>query len=311
MKTTDKRTLCVRLASCLLLILSCFYTYDFYKCLSGFIANGFREPLTMLPMILAFLLPFICFLFFFYDVYVRAIHPVVKAVYSVAVSLYAAADLALIVLRMELYVSNNALGVYDALPGIFLRFPYDATVVLAALLVWQMFSLAVADRRGGKVNAVLNSLKQRGTVRIGACEYAALSLVAIFVFVFTGAALFGAVSAYKNAFYDFRYVFLIVWVMLIPMANLALLILHPERMELKRSVKLALFGSGVAANLVFGLLFLILEVTYPDFLVHIGKPLFMIAFSVSLPIEPTIILGIMLAGTAVFATRLVLTAKKG
>jgi hypothetical protein len=58
------------------------------------------------------------------------------------------------------------------------------------------------------------------------------------------------------------------------------------------------------------LLFLLLELTYPDFIVHIGKPLFLIAFSVSLPIEPGVILGIMALGTHIAAIRMILLAAK-
>ena len=65
MKTTDKKVPIVRAVTVILLLFSCFCMYDFYKCLSGFIANGFREPLVMLPMILAYFLPVFCFLFFF------------------------------------------------------------------------------------------------------------------------------------------------------------------------------------------------------------------------------------------------------
>lgn len=95
MKTVNKRSLAVRIAAGVLLLFASFYMYDFYKCLSGFIANGFREPLVMLPMITSFFLPVLCFLFYFYDFFVRAINPVVKAVYSVVVAIYAAVDLAL------------------------------------------------------------------------------------------------------------------------------------------------------------------------------------------------------------------------
>ncbi len=292
-----------------LLLFACFYMYDFYKCLSGFIANGFREPLVMLPMILAFFLPVVCFLFFFYDCYVRALHPAVRAVYSALVAVYAAADLALIFMNIGLYASNNALGVYDALPSIVVHFPYDMIVVLLALLAWQIFLLVAGDRRGTRANALLNGIKQRGTLHVGVLEYLALCVLAIVVFVFTGAAITATFTAFGNAFYDFRYVFLLLWVMLIPMANLALLVLKPEKMSFKKRTKLTLLGAGIGANVLFGLLFLIFELTYPDFLVHIGKPLFLIAFSVSMPIEPAIILGIMALGTVVLAIRLILTAR--
>ena len=58
------------------------------------------------------------------------------------------------------------------------------------------------------------------------------------------------------------------------------------------------------------MLFLLLELTYPNFIVHLGKPLVPIAFLVSLPIEPGIILGIMALGTLVAAIRMFMVAAK-
>lgn len=306
MKTINKKALPVRILSGAFLLFACFCMYDFYKCLSGFIANGFREPLVMLPMILAFFLPVLCFLVFFYDFFVNAIHPIVKTAYSVFVSLYAIADLVLIFNNFELYASNSALGVYDALPSILLRFPYDMITVLFIILAVQVFNLAAGDRRETKTGAFINGLKQRGSVSVGIVEYIALCVLAIIVFVFTGAGIYATFSAFSNAFYNYRYLFLLLWVAVIPMANLAILTLKPEKSAIRKGTKLTLLGLGIGANLIFGLLFMILELTYPDFLVHIGKPVFLIAFSISLPIEPAIILGIMALGTLIMAIRLII-----
>ena len=76
-------------------------------------------------------------------------------------------------------------------------------------------------------------------------------------------------------------------------------------MNIPRRTKMVTLGVGVGLNILFGILFLIFELTYPDFLVHIGKPLFLITFSVSVPIEPVIILAIMALGTAVMVQRLI------
>ena len=152
---TNSKLLLVRFVTCIFLLFSALYMYDFYKCLSGFIANGFREPLVMLPMILAFFLPVLCFLFFFYDFYVSAIHPALKTASSIFVAIYTATDLALIFANIHLYKSNNALGVYDSLPSIILHFPYDMIVVLSAIFIWQIFNLAVADRKGTRAGEFL------------------------------------------------------------------------------------------------------------------------------------------------------------
>lgn len=310
MKIIDKKPLAIRTVTVVLLLFSCFYMYDFYKCLSGFIANGFREPLVMLPMILSFFLPVLCFFCFFYDFFVRAINPKVKTVYSLFIAAYGIVDLALIFSNIKLYVSNNSLGVYDALPSIIVHFPYDMIVVLSLLIAIQAFNIAAGDRRGTKASSFVKDIKLRGTLKITVPEYLALCVLAIIVFVFTGAAITAIFTAFSNAFYDARYIFLILWVLLIPMGNLSLMVLKPERSKLGKRARISILASGIAANLLFGLLFLIFELTAPDFLVLIGKPLFLIAFSVSLPIEPAIIFAIMLMGTVLMTVRLLRTVTK-
>lgn len=305
MKPTTKKICIVRAVTPVLLLLACFYSYDFYKCLSGFIANGFREPLVMLPMILGYFLPVFCFWASFYDFYVRAVHPVAKTILSVLVALYAAADLVLIVQKLPLYQSNNALGVYDALPSFGLHFPYDMLILLGCMILWQIFRLAVGNRQSTRAGAFLESCKQQGTLTLRVWEYVLLCILSFVVFVFTGAGICATFTALENALYDARYLFLLLWVALIPMANLVVLAVKPQAIKTTKRTKLTVLGSLVAVNLVFGVLFLVLELTQPDFLVHVGKPLFLVAFSVSLPIEPGVILGIMALGTVIAAVRMI------
>ena len=307
---TNKKTLVTRGVTLLFLLFSCFYMYDFYKCLSGFIANGFREPLVMLPMVLAFFLPVLCFLFFFYDFYVKPIHPLVKGVYSAFVILYAICELVLIFMNIGLYSSNNFFGAYDSLPSIVVHFPYDMIIILFCLALWQVFNLVCAFKKESGISARIDSYKARGTLKIHLLEYILLCVFAIVIFVFTGSAIYAVFSSFENAFYDFRFIFIVLWVMLIPMANLAIVTLKPEKMNIKKHTKLLALGAGILANLLFGFGFWILEATYPDFLIHIGKPLFLIAFSISIPIEPAVIFGIMALGTIVMSGRAVLVAVK-
>lgn len=307
---TNRTILLVRIVTCIALLFSCFYMYDFYKSLSGFIANGFREPLVMLPMILAFFLPVLCFLFFFYDFYVRAIGRGVKVVYSAFVILYAIVTLVLVFSNISLYVSNNSFGAYDALPSIIIHFPYDMIVVLIALIILQIANLFVLDRKGTRAGELVGALKQRGTLHIGIVEYIILSVFAIVIFVFAGAAVYATFSAFSNAFYDPRYVFLLLWVLIVPLGDLALVALKPEKMNVSSSAKIITLGIGIIANLMFAALFVIFELTSPDFLIHIGKPLFLITFSISLPIEPCIIFGIMALATLILVIRFALLVAK-
>ncbi len=306
MKNNVKKALIYTLGAVLLLF-SCFYMYDFYKCLSGFIANGFREASVMLPMVLSFFLPVLCFLFFFYDFYVKSVHRVAKIVFSSVVILWASVNLGFVFSNISLYASNNRFGVYDALPSIIVHFPYDMIIVHSALILLAVFDIFCAAKSDTPPAIFIKSFEQSNLFKLKIWEYLPLCVLAILVFVFSGAAVTATFTALSNAFYDFRYVFLLLWVGLIPLINLAYLVAKPEKLiGSKLSAGLTL-GAGIFTNVIFALLLLIFELTYPDFMVHIGKPLFLIAFSVSLPIEMGVILGIQAIGTVAMTTKLILT----
>lgn len=293
-----------------MLLFSCFYMYDFYKCLSGFIANGFREPLTMLPMILSFLLPVACFFYLFYDFYVKSVHRVAKIVISAFIILYAILCLVFIFMNIGLYASNNRFGVYDALPSIIVHFPYDMIIVHFGIIALFVFNIVLEFINGTKCKSFVDSLKSYGFFKLHIAEFIALCVLGIVVFVFSGSGVTAIFTSFSNAFYNYRYIFLVLWVLFVPMMNLLFLVFKPERLNLPFKAKIAIILSGIGTNLLFGALLLIFELTYPDFIVHIGKPLFLIAFSVSLPIEMGVILGIMALGTVIMITRLILTIVK-
>ena len=304
MKNNVKNAI-IHTLSLVFLLFSCFYMYDFYKCLSGFIANGFREAGVMLPMIISFLLPVICFLFYFYDFYVKSVSRVTKIIYSAVVILWGTSNLAFIFSNISLYASNNRFGVYDALPSIIVHFPYDMIIVHAALVALQVFNIVCATKTDTPPAVFQKELKQSGLFKLKIWEYLPFSVLAIVVFVFPGAAVTATFTAFSNAFYDFRYIFLLLWVGIIPLFNLAYLVAKPERQALPKWARASILGAGILVNVIFAALLLILELTYPNCMVHIGKPLFLIAFSVSLPIEMGVILGIQAVGTLAMAVKLV------
>ena len=159
MNKPSLKVLLFRDVAMIFMIFSCLYMYDFYKCLSGFIANGFREPLVMMTMILAFFLPVFCFLFFFYDFFVGAVSRKLKLGYSVFVTVYAATNLALIFSNIGLYASNNSFGVYDSLPSIFLHFPYDMIVLLTVIFGVQILNVLVLFGKAKRAGELLDGLK--------------------------------------------------------------------------------------------------------------------------------------------------------
>lgn len=297
--------------SAIFLIFASFFMYDFYKCLSGFIANGFREPLVMLPMVLSYLLPVLCFFFFFYDFYVKSIHKVAKIVICAFVIIYAFSCLALIFNNISLYVSNSSFGVYDALPSIIVHFPYDMIILHIVLIILHAFLIYCAILKESFPSKLILGLKQHGFFKLHILEYIAFCVLAIVAFVFLGAGITSIFTALSNAFYDFRYIYLILWAIIVPIMNLLCLVFKPERTKLSFGARAWTLGVGIGVNLIFSVLLLTFELTYPDFIAHVGKPIFLIAFSVSLPIEMGIILGFSAIGAVAMAVKLIIMIVKG
>ena len=279
------------LISVLYFLLASAFMFNFYQCLSGFIANKFEEPLVMLPIVSSYLLPVACFLYRFYAFYVKTPGRVARGVFGVLTALWAAGNLALIFVNFPLYASNHALGVYKGLVGLGYAFPYDGIASAVLILLLRGFSVYLAAAKPPFADRA-KEWHRRGACSVHPAEYAAISILAVFALVFIGAAM-GAHRAIGNLFYDGRFLFLLAWVTVMPLGNLFCLVFKPHRWVKGKGKRAAVLLGGVVFNLLFAVLLGVCEGTSPGFIIHIGKPLFTVAFSVSLPIEMLVLLGIM------------------
>ena len=182
-----------------------------------------------------------------------------------------------------------------------MNFPYDMIAVHFALIALHALMIILVAAKRDEASGV----KQHGIFKLNLIEYVALCVFAILVFVFVGSSVFATFSSYENALYDAKFAFLVLWLFIIPLMNLVYLALKPERLIEKKGAKIAVFASGIVVNLIFGALLFIFEAVHPDFMVHIGKPLFLIAFSVSIPIEMAVIVAMMAIGSIVMSAKLI------
>ncbi|MBO5338691.1 MAG: hypothetical protein J6A96_03200 [Clostridia bacterium] len=298
----------VRCVTVLLFVISSLFMFNFYKCFAGFVANGFREPLFMIPLFSSYLLPVCCFLFWFYDFYIKKTSKAAKIVFTSVVSLWATINLVLILMSLNVYMSNNLLGVYDTLYGIFFKFPYDGIIVNVFLIAMQVLRIIRLARPEGKVSKVWEEYKQYGIFKLSIGEYLPLCLLAILAFAFLGDSL-NSLIAIENALYDIKYIYLALW-LLIPAINLILLVVKPERIIKNKTAKIVFISVAILVNVIFALLLLIFELTSPDFIIHVGKPMFLITFSVSLPIEMIALLLIGVSSIAIYIVKLIRTIKE-
>ena len=125
----------------LLFMLSSIFMYNMYKSLSGFIANGFRDGLAMLSIVICYLLPVICFYFYLYNYHIKKINKTVKLIYSTIVIAISIFILTQLFTYLPLYISNNKLGAYDTLLSIGFKFPYDGIIISFVLIAVQIINI--------------------------------------------------------------------------------------------------------------------------------------------------------------------------
>lgn len=302
-----KNNLPIIILNIFLLVISSIFMYNMYKSLSGFIANGFRDGLLMIAMVSSYLQPVICYIFFFYKNYVKEDkNKVTNLIYSIIMILWSSFNIYSILLNMDIYSVNNSLGVYDALISLmFLTFPYDMMIINFILIGLQAFNIVMLFYKNNNIQNVLNMFKHYRYFKFNIFEYIALSILMILTFVFVGA-FFTGFKAIENVTYDPRYLFLMFWVLYVPTSSLFAFIFKIEQQEnISKNIKNIYLASLIGSHLLVTALLLTFERITPSFVVNIGKPLFAIAFSVSIAIEMIILLAISLLTVIYFSVRFI------
>ena len=191
----------------ILFILSSLFMYNFYKALSGFIANGFRDFLVMFPIIISYLLLVISFLTYFYDRYINNINKISRIIFSSLMSILSIINLVLIFNNINIYISNNKLGGYDTLLGL-IKFPYDSIICLIVVLIFQIIHLVNIIKPIDKFNELKVLFNEENSVKLNIIEYVLICIYAILVFVFIGSFING-LKALSNILYDVKYIYLL------------------------------------------------------------------------------------------------------
>ena len=277
----------------------CMFAQNFYKCTVSYIANNYVDGMFMPTMIGAYVIPVICFLCYFCNYYVKRFNKVATFIVSPILLVASLFALVNIFMHIDVYASNNALGVYQALPSIILAFPYDAIVVHLVIVLSQVVNIFLAIKPNHKLAQYKEKLYSLNKVNINIFEYVLYAIIGILSLLMLGLCLGGGLKGFANIFSDIKYLFLLLWFVL-PGINLVLLITKLEGKFKSKKAKVIYLASTIVINALFVLVFALLEKMYPNFLVYIGKPLLPITFSLSRRIE--LLLLIVTQGLFAFVT---------
>ena len=270
-------------------ISTCLFTQGFYKATTGFVASKFENAHFILTMVVAYVVPVFCFLFYFCNYYVKRCNRLFTLIYSPIITILSVGVLINIFQNIEVYARNNFLGVYQTIPSLLFGFPFDCIIVHIGLIAVQAINVLSVLKPELKVAKVREELLETGRLNITVLEYIPYALLTILAGLFAGLFVCG-LSAIENVLYDAKYVYLLLWY-LVPCLSLICIVLKFENNFKKDSSKLAHLLSLVGLNVVFLVLFFVFEAIDPDFIVRVGKPLLPITFSVSMRIEIFVMMG--------------------
>lgn len=286
------------------LVFASIFMYNFYKSLSGFIANGGRDGLFMVGIFSSYLLPSLMYIVYFYMNHVKKTSKLFNVLYYIFTLIWSVINLVMIFININTYMSNNSLGVYDSLIVTFGLFPIDMIIINTLIAAGTLFLVISNFIHIKKVKDLFSNFKIYGYFNFNFASYLGLSILMILTFLFIGMFI-NSFKGIENVLYDGKYIYLMLWVLIIPSLNLFGILF-----QVYGNKKYIYYSSLISVNIIFVVLLFIFEAMSPNFVVYIGKPLFAIAFSVSIPIEILMLLGISLISSIIFMLRMLPYYKK-
>ena len=307
--TMNKNNVIKSIITIILFFITCLFMNGFYKSLSGFIANNFDDPLMMVAMLISYIIAVICFFTYFYNYYIKKIDKLSSIIYSSLVIAGSSVSLVLIFININIFAYNNSLGAYESIPSIIVMFPYDMILTHIVLIIGQILNLCTVFKQNSKLFEFKERNYSHGYFKLKLIEFIPLTVLGIFAFFTVGDFISGLISI-ENALYDAKYIFLLLWVLTIPMINLLSFVFKIEQKEISPKNKVIYLSSLIFINVIFGLLLFVFELVDPNFITQVGKPLFPITFSVSIPIEMIVLLAIQLISIIVNIVKIILCIKR-
>lgn len=273
------------LLTLLLFAITSLWFYNSLKCTLVFITNVYQEPVKVLSMIISYLTPTICFGFFFYDSYVKPINKIVKIVYVCVVSVFAIFGLTGVLTNLSLHISNSDLGVYDSLPSLGISCPYDIIISNIVIIIFQAYNIMILIKPGHKLASIKQAFVNYGFFRYKKFAFIGVVVTALISMFYIGA-FFSGIEAIDNVTYDPKYLFLMALIIVIPLMNFIYFLVNPSIRSIEHKTKVTLYSAAIGVNAVFGILMLIFTLVYPNYIAIIGKPLFPVDYTISIPVGP-------------------------
>ena len=279
-----------------LFALGCLFTFNAFRSIVGFLTNKFDYPLQSIAMITPYILPIFCFIFFFFNSFIKPNKKITRYIYTIFVIIMAIFNIIIVSIFFKDFYKNSEAGHYVNFTTIGLTFPVDVLAVNVILLLIQAFNLYILIKPNSKYAFIKDAFGNYGFFKFKMVEKVFLTIFAVFTMLFIGD-FFNGFYAIDNVSYDGRYIFLMLMTFIIPLINFVYFLIKPSIRSIAKKTNTIIHSIVIGINVLFALLFAIFVGVSPEFLITVGKPLFPLDFTISIPVFPYLLLLILSIST--------------
>ena len=283
-----------------LFALCCLFAWNFFRAFVAGLTDAFANAMTSIAMIGSYGLPVICFIVFFFDSFIKPNKKVSRYIYSILVILFGLANIVLLGLNFQTLYENSQAGNFSNFTTIGLTYPLDALVVNCLIVILQGINLFILIKPKAKIAFIKDAFRSYGFFKFNIVEKIFITILALITMCFIGD-FFNGFLAGGNVKYDGKFIFLMMMIFIIPIMNLIYFLTKPSTKLSSQKAKTIINSCLIGVNLLFAILFIVFVFVFPDFVAHVGKPLFPFDYAVSIPLGPYILLIIIVVST-VFQT---------
>lgn len=267
----------------------CICAFNSIKMGIGIIAQEFENLIVHFTMFTSYLLPIICFGFFFFNSFVKPNKKITKIIYTTVVTGLAIYNIIGLAINFSMFMANNQAGYYINLQTLGIAFPIDVLIINIFIILLQAYNIYLLVKPGAKYAYIKDAFTSYGFFKFNKIESILIGILGVATSIFIGD-FFNGLNTLQNATHDGKYVFLLLLILIIPLMNLIYFLTKPSVRNIEEKTKLILYSSQTGVNILFTVLLITFVYTSPDFIAKIGKNLFPIDFTISIPIGPYVIL---------------------
>ena len=267
----------------------CICAFNTIKMGVGLIAQMFENMIVHFTMFSSYLLPLICFGFFFFGGFVKPNRKITKIIYTIVVAGLAIYNIVGLAINFDVFMANNQAGFYVNLQTFGISFPIDVLIINIFILLLQCFNIYLLIKPGAKYAYIKDAFCSYGFFKFNIFESIIVAILGVLTSIFIGD-FFNGLNTLENASIDGKYVFLLIFILVIPLMNFVYFLTKPQSRNLQEKNKAILYGVNIGVNILLVTLFISFVFTYEDFVADIGRNLFPVDYTLSIPFGPYILL---------------------